>query len=94
MSEAVTVNTTKGSPTLSLSDGATATYDSAASNLSAGTLAFKYTVSAANETPNLQVIQVNLKGATIGDANGHAADLSAASDFATGLQVGPDPSTW
>ena len=53
MSEAVTVNTTGGSPTLSLSTGATATYDSAASNPSAGTLVFDYTVGATDETPNL-----------------------------------------
>jgi uncharacterized protein YjbI with pentapeptide repeats len=89
MSEAVTVNTTNGAPTLSLSSGATATYDSAASNPSAGTLVFDDTVGAADETPDLQVIQVNLNGATIDDANGNAADLSAASSFDTGLQIGP-----
>ena len=50
---------------------------------------FDYTVGATDETPDLQVIQVNLNGATIDDANGHAADLSAASNFDTGLQVGP-----
>ena len=89
MSEAVTVNLTGGSPTLSLNDGATATYDSAASNPSAGTLVFDYTVGATDETPSLQVSQVNLNGATINDANGNAADLSAAANFTTDLQVGP-----
>ena len=65
-----------------------ATYDSAASNPSAGTLAFDDTVAVMDETPNLQVIQVNLPR-QIDDANGNAADLSAASNFDTGLQVGP-----
>ena len=89
MNEAVAVTATHGAPTLSLSDGATATYDSAASNPSAGSLVFDYTVGATDETPDLQVIQVNLNGATIDDANGHAADLSTAGNFDTGLQVGP-----
>ena len=78
MSEAVTVNLTGGSPTLSLNDGATATYDSAVSNPAAGTLVFDYTVGATDETPSVQISQVNLNGATINDANGNAADLSAA----------------
>ena len=81
MSEAVTVNTAGGSPTLYLSDGAIATYDSAASNPSAGTLVFDYTVGATDEDPDLQIAQVNLNGATINDANGHAADLSGAQPF-------------
>ncbi len=46
MSEAVTVNTTGGSSTLYLSDGAIATYDGASSNPSAGTLVFAYMVGA------------------------------------------------
>src|ERR1700688_4244831 len=89
MSAGVTVDTAGGSPTLSLNDGAMATYDSAASDPAAGTLVFDYTVGATDETPNLQVAQVNLNGATINDASGNAADLSAASTFAAGLQVGP-----
>jgi hypothetical protein len=89
MSEAVTVNTIGGVPSLSLSDGATATYDAGASNPSAGTLVFDYTVGATDETANLQVTQVNLDGATIADANGNAADFSAAANFNTNLQIGP-----
>ena len=80
MSEAITVNLTGGSPTLTLNDGATVTYDGAASNPSAGTLVFAYTVGATGETPSLQVSEVNLNGATINDANGNAAGL--ASEFA------------
>ena len=89
MSEAVTVDTTNGSPTLSLSDVAVATYDAAASDPSSGALVFDYTVGATDETPNLQVIKVKLNGATIKDANGNAADLSAVANFDTGLQIGP-----
>ena len=89
MSEAVTVNTSVGSPTLSLNDGGTATYDSAASNPSAGTLVFGYTVGATDETPSVQISQVNLNGGTINDLNGNAADLSAAANFTTNLQIGP-----
>ncbi len=89
MSEAVTVNLTGGSPTLTLNDGATATYDGAASNPSPGTLVFAYTVGATDETPSLQVSEVNLNGATINDANGNAADLSAAANLTTNLQIGP-----
>jgi hypothetical protein len=88
MNEAVVVNTAGGSPTLTLDDAATATYDAAASDPSAGALVFDYTVAAGDQTPNLQVSAVNLNGATIDDAHGHAADLSAADDFATGLQIG------
>ena len=89
MSEPVTVNLTGGSPTLSLNDGGTASYDSAASNPSAGTLVFAYTVGAGDEAPSLQISQVSLNGAAIDDANGNAADLSAAATFSTNLQIGP-----
>jgi hypothetical protein len=89
MSGAVTVNTANGSPTLSVGDGWTASYDSAASDPANGTLAFDYTVGATDETPDLGVIQAYLNGATIDDANGNAVDLSAVGDFDTGLQIGP-----
>ena len=89
MSEAVTVNTAGASPTLYLSDGGVATYDAAMSSPSAGKLAFVYEVVADDETPDLQIAQVNLNGATINDAHGHAAELSAATTIATGLEVGP-----
>jgi hypothetical protein len=71
-----------------LSDGAVATYDSAASNPAANALVFSYTVGATDEDPNLQIAQVDLNGATIDGANGKAADLSAAATIATNLQIG------
>ena len=95
MSEGVTVNTSLGAPTLTLNDGAEATYDAAASDPSVGTLVFDHMVGAADQTPELAVTQVNLNGATIEDANGNAADLSgavsgfASGQFALNLQVGP-----
>ena len=88
MNEAVSVNLSGGSPTLSLNDGAAASYDLAASDPATGSLTFDYTTGAGDQTPNLQVTQVNLNGSTIDDAWGHAADLSPASTFQTGLQVG------
>jgi hypothetical protein len=89
MNEGVTINTASGAPMLFLNDGGTATYDAVASNPSAGTLVFDYTVADGERTPNLQVALVNLNGATINDANGNPADLSAAATFATNLQIGP-----
>ena len=62
MSQAVTVNTTNGSPTLRLSDGAAATYDSAASDPSSRTLVFDYTVGANDYTTDLQVVGYNPNG--------------------------------
>src|SRR5262249_21282221 len=44
MNAAVTVDTAGGLPTLTLNDGATATYDANESNLAAGVLAFDYAV--------------------------------------------------
>ena len=90
MREAVSLDTAGGAPTLTLNDGATATYDAAASNPSAGKLVFDYTVGSGDETANLEVTLVNLpSGTTIQDAAGYNADFSAAIDAPTGLQVGP-----
>ena len=95
MNESVTVNTSLGSPTLTLNDGATATYDANASNPSAGSLVFDYSVGVVDQTPQLAVTQVNLNGATIEDANGNAAVLSGAitvpsnGEVGVNLQVGP-----
>ena len=52
MSEAVTVNTTGGTPTLTLNDGGTATY-TAGSGTNA--LTFSYTVGAGQNTADLTV---------------------------------------
>ena len=61
MTEAVTVNTAGGSPTLALNDGGTAVYTSGSGT---NTLSFVYTVAAGQNTPDLQVTGVNLNGAT------------------------------
>ena len=58
----MTVNTTGGSPTLTLNDGGTATYVSGSGS---NALMFSYTVLAGQNTPDLTVSAVNLNGATI-----------------------------
>ena len=73
MSENVTVNTSGGSPTLTLNDGGTATYVSGSGTNS---LVFSYTVLAGQNTPDLKVSAVNLNGATLQDVAGNAANLS------------------
>ena len=80
MNEAVTVNTTGGSPTLALNDGGTATYVGGSGS---NTLTFSYTVLAGQNTPDLMVSSVNLNGATVSDGAGNTANLSL-----TGLSQG------
>src|SRR5207237_5358721 len=90
MNEAVAVNSPGGSPSLALSNGAIATYDAAASNLSLGKLVFDYTVGANEQTPSLSLFAVNLPiGTTVQDTNGNNADFSGAFNQSTGLQIGP-----
>ena len=86
MNESVTINTPGGSPTLTLNDNATATYDASASDPSAGTLVFDYTVGPTDYTTNLAVSGVNLNGSTIQDVNGVNANLSGAAQ-SLGLDV-------
>ena len=74
MSENVTVNTSGGTPTLTLNDGATATYTGASGNA----LTFSYTVAAGQNTSDLAVSAVNLNGATIKDGAGNSASISGA----------------
>ena len=83
MSENVTVNTTGGTPTLTLNDGTTATYVSGSSN----TLNFSYTVAAGQNTAALAATAVNLNGATIIDGAGNAANLSLTGLTQTGPQI-------
>ena len=52
MSEAVTVNTTGGTPTLTLNDGGSATYTGGSGS---NVLTFSYTVAAGQNTPDLTV---------------------------------------
>ena len=90
MSGAVTLNSGGGLPTLSLSDGATATYDANASSPANRNLVFDYTVGASDATPTLYVSAVNLpSGTTVVDANGNNVDFSGALSAPVGLQVGP-----
>ncbi|MGI4950439.1 MAG: hypothetical protein ACRYGM_01410 [Janthinobacterium lividum] len=75
-----------GPPTLMLNDGGVAVYDAAAST--ATSLAFTYTVSAGENTPDLAVTGLALNGGTITDVNGVAAVLTgAAANPAGTLQV-------
>src|SRR5579871_5950831 len=80
-SEAVTVNTTGGTPTLTLSNGATATYVSGSGSTS---LVFNYTVGATGsgqDAADLATAATNallLNGATIKDSAGNAAVLTGA----------------
>jgi autotransporter passenger strand-loop-strand repeat protein len=98
MSEAVTVNTAHGAPTLTLNDSATATYDKAASNLGAGKIIFDYKVGANDSTPFLDVASVNLNGAVIEDSKNNKADITLPDDTSVSvpntftlfpLQIGP-----
>ncbi|SHN73189.1 hypothetical protein [Bradyrhizobium erythrophlei] len=81
--EAVTVNTTGGSPTLTLSNGATATYVSGSGSTS---LVFNYTVGATGsgqDATDLATAATNallLNGATIKDVAGNVAVLTGASN--------------
>ena len=83
MSENVTVNTSGGTPTLTLNDGGTATYTGG----SGTALTFSYTVAAGQNTSDLAVTAVNLNGATITDGAGNAANLSGALTPAGTLQI-------
>jgi hypothetical protein len=84
-SAAVTVNTTGGSPTLTLNDGGTATYTGGSGSTA---LTFSYTVVAGQNAPDLIVSAFNLNGATVTDGAGNAADLSGAiNDNPTGTLV-------
>jgi hypothetical protein len=76
-SAAVTVNTTGGSPTLTLNDGGTATYVSGSGTTA---LTFSYTIAAGQSTPDLTIAAFNLNGATVKDGAGNVADLSGATN--------------
>jgi hypothetical protein len=87
LNEAVTVT---GTPTLTLNDGGTATYQSGSGT---SALTFSYTVGATDtSTSALAVTAVNLpSSATVTNAAGTAADLSGAKTTLTGLQVDTTP---
>ena len=87
LNKAVTVT---GTPTLTLNDGATATYSGGSGS---NALTFSYTVAATDSTvPTLAITQVNLPaGATVKDALGNAANLSGAVTTFPGLSIDPPP---
>ncbi len=95
MSEAVTVNTASGSPTLTLSDGSIATYDAAASTPATGVLVFDDTVAAADHAANVTISAVNLHGATVLSGSGVAANFGSAigTTIGAGVQINPSPLT-
>ncbi|WP_375311178.1 heparin lyase I family protein [Bradyrhizobium sp. A5] len=73
LSEAVTVS--GGTPTLTLSNGGTATY---AGGSGSNALTFSYTVGAGQNTSDLAVTAVNLNAATVKDGAGNTANLAGA----------------
>jgi hypothetical protein len=77
MNEDINIDTTGGTPTLSLNDGGVAAYSGGGGTTA---LTFTYTVAVANgeNTPDLTVTAVNLNGATAQDANGHDAVFTGA----------------
>ena len=83
-SENVTVNTAGGTPTLSLSDGGTATYVSGSGT---STLTFNYTVASGENNSQLDYASTTaliLNGGTIQDAAGGDAILTLASPGSAG----------
>ena len=83
MSKAVMV--TGGVPTLTLSNGAAATYDAANSTRDA--LLFDYVVAAGGDTTSLSISAVKMNGAVATDAAGNPADLSGAVGASTSTVV-------
>src|SRR6185503_3059723 len=86
-----------GVPTMTLSNGGTATYDSGASRLNNSghnELVFDYGIGASDPITNdLRVAGISLNGAVFKDAAGNIADLSGAINADTGLRiVAPPPS--
>jgi hypothetical protein len=73
MNTDIVVDTTNGTPTLSLNDGEVATYSGGNGSQA---LTFTYTVANGDNTPALAITGVNLNGGTVQDVNGHDADLS------------------
>jgi hypothetical protein len=84
MSEAVTINTTGGTPTLTLNDGGTATY---AGGSGSNALTFSYTVVVGQNTSDLIVSAISLNGATIADTAGNNASLSGTFNPTATLQI-------
>lgn len=87
MSQPVAVDTTGGTPTLTLNDGGVATYDPLASDAGTGLVVFDHTVQAAEQTPELEVTQFNANGAAVTDAHGATASFAGGLNYPTGISV-------
>ena len=89
MSEAVTIS--GGTPSLTLNNGGTATYDAVRSG--GTTLVFDYTVlSTATTAPALAVTGFDANGATIEDASENSANFSGVAATFSGLAINIAPS--
>jgi Bacterial Ig-like domain/Tryptophan-rich Synechocystis species C-terminal domain len=88
MNEAVTVNKTGGTPTLTLNDGGVAIYTGGSGS---SALTFSYTVGAGQSTSALAATSVNLNGATVTDGSGNAASFSLSGITQTGPQIDTTP---
>ncbi|WP_426614407.1 alkaline phosphatase family protein [Bradyrhizobium sp. McL0616] len=77
-SAAVTVNTSGGTPTITLNDGGAASYTGGSGSTA---LTFSYTVAAGQNTADLIASALNLNGATITGGNGIAANLTGATNY-------------
>ena len=82
MSEDVTVDTTLGSPTLTL-DAGTASFTSVAGNV----LTFTYTSEDGDNSSDLDVSALNLDGSVIEDAAGNAASFSFSGELAAARAI-------
>ena len=82
LNEVVTV--TRGTPTLSLNDGGTATYSGGSGS---NALTFSYTVGAGQNTAALAATAVNLNSATVTDGAGNAANLALSGLTQSGPQI-------
>ena len=82
MSEDVTVDTTLGSPTLTL-DAGTASFTSVAGNV----LTFTYTSEDGDNSSDLDVSALNLDGSVIEDAAGNAASFSFSGQLAAAAAI-------
>ena len=82
--ENVTVNTTGGTPTISLNDGGTATYSGGSGTQA---LTFTHTVASGQSTSDLTVTAFNVNGASLFDAAGNALNTAGAVANPSGILV-------
>jgi Ca2+-binding RTX toxin-like protein len=88
------VHVTGGTPTLTLNDGASATYNASATALlgDPSKLVFDYTVAASDTlVPSLAITGFNAQGAVVDDAAGNHANLANVTATFNGLVAAPLP---